>query len=531
MKRILPALFLALTLSSCCRIEKAANPVIFADVPDMSMIRVGDTYYMSSTTMHMAPGVPIMKSTDLVNWEIVSYCYERLDECDAMCLDNGQSTYGKGTWASSIRYHEGKYYVSTFANTTHKNYLFVTDDIENGQWTRYEYEPMCHDHSLFFDDASGKIYLIWSVGRIFIQELEPDFSGLVEGTRRVLIEDVSAPAKAPMSLRGEGSQMFKRGDWYYLFNICWPRGGVRTVTVHRSNSLEGPWEGRVALQDRGIAQGGMVDTPDGRWFAYLFRDYGSVGRIPYLVEMTWEDEWPVLGVKDGLEPDDKGLRICDNVAPDILDLPAARGLKPGIVADDSFDRKEGDRLLPLVWQWNHNPADSLWSLTERPGWMRLRSGRVDEGFLQARNTLTQRTAGPACEGQTKLDVSGLREGDMAGLSLLQRDFGQLAVTVSGGKKYLQMINAEHDSPTLIESVELTQDEVWLRADCDFRDRADQVVFFYSLNGTDWLPVGNTLHMVYSMPHFMGYRFGLFMYSTLSPGGYADFDHFHININE
>lgn len=127
-------LFLLVTiLYSCTALSQgnsAGNPVIYADVPDMSMIRVGDTYYMSSTTMHMAPGVPIMKSKDLVNWELVNYCYDILADVDALNLNNGKNAYGSGTWASCIRYHNNMYYVSTFSSTTGKTYIYVTEDIE-----------------------------------------------------------------------------------------------------------------------------------------------------------------------------------------------------------------------------------------------------------------------------------------------------------------------------------------------------------------------------------------------------------------
>src|ERR1700759_3214925 len=115
--------------------QKATNPIIYADVPDMSMIRVGNNYYMSSTTMHMSPGVPIMKSTDLVNWKIVSYAYDVLNkDNEALNLANGKDAYGKGSWASSLRYHNGIYYVSTFAGTTGETYIYSTKDIEKGPW-------------------------------------------------------------------------------------------------------------------------------------------------------------------------------------------------------------------------------------------------------------------------------------------------------------------------------------------------------------------------------------------------------------
>ena len=347
--------------------QTAVNPLIYADVPDMSMVRVDDTYYMSSTTMHMVPGVPIMKSKDLVNWELVSYAYDRLtDDVPAMNLDDGQNTYGRGSWASCIRYHKGMYYVSTFAQTTGKTYFFMTRDIEKGPWKRVEFAPSCHDHTFFFDE-DGRNYLIYGNGKLFIAELEADLSGLKTGTERVLLENASAPAGGDIMLGAEGSQLFKVDGRYYLFNITWPRNGMRTVVVHRADKITGPYEGRVVFQDRGIAQGGLVDTPDGRWFAYLFQDCGAVGRIPYLVPVQWEDGWPVLGV--------------NGVAPDKLELPAGKGLIPGIVCSDEFVRKAGEADLPLVWQWNHNPDNALWSVSARKGYLRLTTGRLESSFM------------------------------------------------------------------------------------------------------------------------------------------------------
>src|SRR5665647_1513096 len=145
---------------SAQQIPKAHNPIIYSDVPDMSMVRVGDMYYMSSTTMHMSPGVPILKSKDLVNWKIENYAYDVLDTIDELTLKDGKNTYGKGSWASSIRYHNGSYYVSTFAQTTGKTYVYSTKDIEKGRWIESSFKPNYHDNSLFFDD-DGRIYMIY----------------------------------------------------------------------------------------------------------------------------------------------------------------------------------------------------------------------------------------------------------------------------------------------------------------------------------------------------------------------------------
>jgi beta-xylosidase len=291
---------------------------------------------------------------------------------------------------------------------------------------------------------------------------------------------------------------------------------MRTVVIHRAESITGPWEGKLALQDLGVAQGGLVDTPDGQWFAYLFRDYGSVGRIPYLVPVQWEDGWPILGI--------------DGKVPVNLDLPISRGLSPGIVASDNFKRRRGERPLPLVWQWNHNPDNKYWSVDRRKGYLRLTTGRVDTSFVSARNTLTQRTLGPVCEGSILIDVRNMKEGDFAGLALLQRKFGQVGVKYENGSRKIVMVSAQTERPVEIESVPLSGNAVYLKAGCDFRDRADTAWFSYSLDGKTWIPIGNQLKMEYSMPHFMGYRFGLFNYAGKTPGGFVDFDWFEIKEN-
>jgi beta-xylosidase len=511
--RILIVLLSCSSFRGLAQENSARNPIIFADVPDMSMIRVGNDYYMSSTTMHMSPGVPIMKSTDLVNWRLVNYAYSILDTTDALNLENGKSTYGKGSWASCIRYRNGSYYVSTFSQTTDKTYIYITKDIEKGPWRELSFKPAYHDHSLYFDE-DGRIYLIYGNGNLRLAELKEDLSGVKEGTDQLLIENASAPAGSNIGLGAEGSQLFKVNGKYYLFNITWPRGGMRTVLIHRADKITGPWEGRVAFQDLGVAQGGMIDTPDDRWFAYLFRDFGSVGRIPYLVPITWKDGWPVPGMNGKLT--------------ETLKLPKSNGLIPGIVASDEFTRKKGEASLPLVWQWNHNPDNSLWSVTERKGYLRLTTGRIDTLFVMARNTLTQRTFGPVCSGETSIDVTKMNDGDFAGLALFQRKFGQVGVRSENGFWSIVMVSAETGHQLEIQRIPLDKNRVFLKAECDFRDKTDIGYFYYSLDGEHWNFIGKQIKMEYSMPHFMGYRFALFNYATKIPGGSVDFDYFHIS---
>jgi beta-xylosidase len=492
---------------------KAVNPIIYADVPDLSMIRVGDSYYMSSTTMHMSPGVPIMKSKDLVNWKLIGYAYDTLANVDAITLTNGKNTYGRGSWASSLRYHKGVFYVTTFAQTTGKTHIYTTNDIEKGPWKSVSFKPDLHDHSLFFDD-DGKVYMVTGAGKLRIVELNAEVTGIKPGgIDQTLIENASLPSGDNGGLGAEGSQLFKVNGKYYLFNITWPRGGMRTVVIHRADKIMGPYEGRVALQDKGVAQGGLIDKPDGTWYSYLFRDFGAVGRVPYLVPVKWEDGWPVLG--------------NNGKVPDTLDLPASKGLIPSLVSPDEFTRKKGEPALPLVWQWNHNSDNSLWSVTARKGYLRLTTGRIDSNFLMARNSLTQRTIGPVCTGSISLDISNMKDGDFAGLGLLQKNYGLVGVKLNGKSKTIVMINATTGKPVEVASLPLNRSRVFFKAECVFTDKKDTAKFFYSLDGKIWTPIGTQLKMAYTLPHFMGYRFALFNYATKEAGGSADFDYFHI----
>jgi len=300
--------------------EAYRNPLIWADVPDPSVIRVGDVYYMTSTTMHMNPGVPIMKSVDLANWEIVNYVYDILEEDDTQSLRNGKSEYGKGSWASSLRYHDGTFYVTFSSSTAGKTYIYQTEDIENGPWERHEL-PFYHDMSLLFDD-DGRVYMVSGNMNIRLTELTSDATAVKQGgIDKVIIENAISVTGGTGSL-AEGAHIYKRNGYYYIFLIAWPGGQGRQQLLFRAEHIEGPYEGRVVFNDAGVAQGGIVDTPEGDWYAMLFQDHGAVGRIPYLVPVAWENDWPVFGDKGKL--------------PATIPLPANIPSLPGIVSSDEF---------------------------------------------------------------------------------------------------------------------------------------------------------------------------------------------------
>lgn len=531
LRTLINLFYLCLTVSYAQTVQ---NPIMWADVPDVSTIRVGNTYYMSSTTMHMSPGLPIMKSNDLVNWELASYAYNRLVENDKMNLENGEEAYGEGSWASSLRYHDGMFYVSTFSATSGKTHVYKTKDIENGTWEAFAFKPALHDNSLFFDD-DGRVYMLYGAGEIKLIELLPDASAIKpNGIEKVIIKNVNTVFGEDEvgGLPGEGSQLFKVNGSYYLFNIASPKSHwSRTVIIHKANTIMGPYEGRIALQHEGIAQCGLIDTPNGDWFAMLFGDRGSVGRIPYLVPVKWEDGWPVLGLNGKVSKP--------------LVLPNNSNSVFGIVASDGFDRKKNDPKLPLVWQWNHNPDDNNWEILQNPSRLRITTGRIDTNVLTAKNTLTQRTIGPKCLATTVLNVNNMKNGDFSGLIALQNKYGYVGVKKENGKTYVVMVRSQGDvnenngkqgvvilndmitTCKEIEQVPLNQEKVYFRIECDFE--TDKAYFFYSLNDEKWQTIGDSLQMVYSLPqHFMGYRFGLFNYATKEKGGYVDFDYYQID---
>ncbi|MCX7985873.1 MAG: glycoside hydrolase, partial [Bacteroidales bacterium] len=233
--------------------------------------------------------------------------------------------------------------------------------------------------------------------------------------------------------------------------------------------------------------------------------------------VTWHDGWPVIGI--------------NGKVPDTLDLPISKGLSPGIVSSDDFDRKKGEQALPAVWQWNHNPDNRYWSLTARKGFLRLTTVSLTDDFEKARNTLTQRTIGPRCSGIIKMDVSGMKEGDFAGLALLQKRYGLVGVKFENGQKRIVVILNEDNIPREIESVPLKQNNIYLKAICDFSNMNDSARFSYSLDSIKWVSIGKPLKMKYDLAHFMGYRFGLFNYATKQTGGYIDFDWFRISLDQ
>ncbi|UJP38884.1 glycoside hydrolase family 43 protein [Cellulomonas palmilytica] len=520
-----------------------AAPVLFTDVPDPDVVHDGRYYYMVSTTMYFAPSVPIMRSSDLVHWSIAGYTGPILDDTDALALRDGRSAYGQGSWAASIRFHAGTYYVSVGSLTTDRTYVYATPSIEHGPWTRSVLDGYAHDQSLLFDD--GEVYLVHGAGAIDLRRLRRQADGTFawDGPAARLVED--ADVDQADGLHAEGAHAYKIGDHYYVFMIQWPTGGIRQQVVWRSTSLTpqsqgGTWEGRVVLSQAvpvagrpggGVAQGGVVQASDGQWYAVLFQDEGPLGRSPQLARVTWQDGWPVVRLDPAESPPTGERELL--VSDDFDDRPAPAGYwsttnAAALTASD--ENAWNGSSLALPWQWNHNPDQRFWSLTARPGHLRLTTGSIASGILDARNTLTQRTYGPTSVAAISLDVSGMKDGDVAGLAAFQQKYGYVAVEMADGARRLVMRRADPNGRVAFTSapVPLAAETVLLRVDVDFRDAADRASFAYSLDGDGWTTIGDDLAMEYSLDHFTGYRFAIFCYATAETGGHVDVDWFRVD---
>lgn len=491
------------------------NPIIWADVPDIDIIQSNGAYYMVSTSMHMMPGCPIMKSKDLAHWEIVNYVYQSLEDNDAHNLRNGKHIYGQGSWAASLKEHKGIFYVCFSSNDMHQFYVYKTKDIENGEWSRTVIPGLFHDPALLFDE-DDRVYVIYGNGDIFITELTADASAIkIGGINQMLLEG----ERDGIGLRCEGCHAYKINGAYYLFFIEWPANGNkrRRELCYRSNELLGPYESKIILdhhmghRNNGVAQGGVIEIAN-EWYAFLFQDREAVGRIPILVPVTWENGWPIVGV--------------NGEVPELLDVnwPSYRALP--IVRSDDFNYN--DNRLQLNWQWNHNPNPALWSVIAKAGHLRLITGDLVDSVLHARNTLTQRTEGPACKASIKLDIEHMKPGDHSGLIALQNTFGTVGIRKNelGETSVTMTVNNGSGKEELVESITYTKDVIYLQVAFEFEQSLDIADFSYSVDGDNWIRIGQQLQMKYTLDHFMGYRIGIFNYATVVAGGYVDIDYFH-----
>jgi len=503
------------------------NPLFYDEFSDPDLIRVGDDFYLAGTTMHSMPGLPILHSRDLVNWEFIAYALDKLDLGPAFRLENGQNIYGQGIWAPSFRYHDGTFHI--FSNVNGQTTQLFTAKNPAGPWKRTPMRRSLHDLSVLFDD-DGKVYVIWGYQGIQMAQLNADLTDIIPGTEREVI-----PKSAGM---GEGLHFYKI-DGKYFITSAWFDKRMR-MPAARADRPEGPYEVNQAIsidEDFGLAQGyrlgdmkgaappydirpgdphlhglmslhqgGIVQTPAGEWWGFSMMDYNSVGRLTALSPITWHDGWPYFGLPDNLTRTPRTWVKPKTAEPQAVKVPYSR--------NDDFT---GPALNPL-WQWSHVPVNDAWSLSERQGYLRLHALPANS-LWDARNTLTQRSIGPRSAPTVVLDASGMIDGDVAGLALFNRPYAWLGIERADGKLAVVQFDEQTGHTT---RKPFGSPRIWLRAECDFLTEKAQ--FSFSTDGRQFTKLGEPFTMVFQLTTFQGVRYALFNYSTKGArGGVADFD--------
>ncbi|WP_054136598.1 glycoside hydrolase 43 family protein [Blastomonas sp. AAP25] len=487
-----------------------ANPIIWADYSDPDVIRVGDRYYMVSSSFHLSPGIPVLESADLVSWRIIGHVLPRLPFdpaydmpgphtlTDGISKPIGGTRYASGTWAPSIRHHAGKFFV--YVATPDEGIFMMTATDPRGPWSapiQVIAGPGLEDPCPFWDD-DGSAWLIHGrvgAGPLILHRMSAD------GTR-VLDQGIVVAEDRQRLPVLEGPKLYKRDGYYYIFA---PIGGVSTgpQAVGRSRRITGPYEWRDVLlptaEVKGPHQGGYVETPSGQgWFVH-FNSTGAFGRITWLEPVRWEDGWPLMG-------DASNRPVASAAAPDV----PASSPRFALQASDEFS----GRRLGLQWQWNHNPDDRRWSLADRPGWLRLSAGHA-RYLTHARNTLTQMLTGPHMVATARIDLRRMADGQRAGLTMFGVRPTWIGAVREGGVTRLAF--ASEGVETLGEPLPAT---ALFRVEVGPDQRAH---YSWSADGRRFSPIGKALQLA-PFSWWRGSRPGLFTFThAASPAGSIDVD--------
>ncbi|MCF7805315.1 MAG: glycoside hydrolase 43 family protein [Candidatus Marinimicrobia bacterium] len=507
------------------------NPLFYEEFSDPDMIRVGNDYYLTGTTMHTMPGLPVLHSKDLVNWEFVSYAVDRLNMGPEYRLEDGRDAYGQGIWAPSFRHHDGTFYI--FSNVNGHNTQVFTATDPAGPWEHHTMDIALHDLSVLFDE-DGTIRVVWGYDDVHYAELNESLTDTIPGSTQIIVPAGSGA--------GEGCHFYKIDGTYYITNtnydpVCYQ------VTL-RSENPTGPYEIQVtsAEENLGIGtgwrlfdtrngppfdlipprenfvgripmhQGGIVQVQSGEWWGYSMMDHNSIGRLLTLSPVTWKDGWPYFGLEGNLKRSPRTwIKPNTGVTPEEPHAPYKRS--------DDFS---GNELQP-IWQWNHVPVDEKWSLTDRDGYLRLHSMPAAT-FWRARNSLTQRGIGPESIATTEIDLRGLQDGDITGLALLNLPYAWIGVAKEGNTMEVRQYDQQSQE---IYSRAIESDKIWVRAHCNFD--TEIATFSYSTDGKNFADLGVEFTMVFQLRTFQGVRYTLFNYNVNgTEGGYADFNDFRVD---
>lgn len=470
------------------------NPILPADYSDPDVIRVGSHYYMVASDFHFI-GMQVLESEDLVNWRLISQIYDKFD----LPGWEGNNHYGGGSWAPSIRFHDGKFWV--YFCTIDDGLMMSNATDPHGPWTPLycvKKIPKWEDPCPFWDD-DGQAYLGHSVhraGPIIIHKMSADGKELLDSGVTVY--------RGPVA---EGTKIMKRNGWYYLII---PEGGVGQgwQTCLRSRSIYGPYERRIVLEQgstnvNGPHQGGLVDSPDGKWWFIHFQETNPLGRIVHLEPAEWDDDWLKIGV------DKDGNGIGEPV--DVWQKPNNLS-KPVLPATSD----EFNTTLGLQWQWNHNPHNDYWSLTENKGFLTIKAEPADD-LKSAHNMLTQKVMGYKSTATTTVDATNIGNA-YAGLLCIGKEFRGIGICRGG--IYVE----ENGQRRIVQAGQFKK--VRFRLNIDTNANAFRLAYNTNNDESRWTYVGEAFPM--KNGYWKGARTGVYCYGN---DGKGLFDYFHYDIEK
>ena len=478
------------------------NPVLPSDYSDLDCIRVGSDYYAISSTFQYSPGMVILHSKDLVNWKILGHVVDDVTQIGPDLNWDRMNRYGRGIWAGAIRYHNGKFWV--YFGTPDEGYFMSTAKNPAGPW-----EPLhglmgeagWDDCCPFWDD-DGQGYFVGTHFKdgykTWLYKLTPDGRDLVSGWRVLLNEGAGR----------EANKLYKINGFYcHVFSEHKPGVG-RYVMMQRAKNITGPY-----LEKRQLChaqpdmhepnQGGIVQTEQGGWYFLTHHGAGDwEGRCASLLPVNWVDGWPILGDvgKDGI-----GTMVWSARKP-VANAPLVTPQ-----TDDDFNSPK----LGVQWEWNYQPRADKWSLTERPGFLRLHAFKplVRDDLKKAGNTLTQRSFRTSTNVVTlALDLTGMADGQVAGLCHYSKDYSTIGVRCQNGSSVIESAR----NHTVTSGPALTTRRVWLRSTWGLDGKSQ---YAYSTNGTSFTPFGKPYQLGWG--DYRGDRIGIFTYNNDADSGTVD----------
>lgn len=487
------------------------NPIIPMDFSDIDCIRVGDDYYAISSTMQFSPGMTLLHSRDLVNWEICTNIVTDLTQISPELAWDKMNRAGKGIWAGTIRHHDNKFYL--FFGTPDEGYFMTTSETAEGPW-----EPLtCIMPESGWDDCTvawdedGKACFVgthFADGyKTYLFDMSPDGKHIDLSSARLINE----------GKRREANKLIKKGGWWYLVFSEHIGGIGRYVMAKRSRNLFGPYseERQLAVASWDAHepnQGGIVQGKDGNWYFLTHHGRGDWGgRLVSLLPVSWIDEWPVIG---DVLPERLGTMKWEGK------MPAPEAHKLHMQHSDNFETE----FLQPQWQWNYQPRNEMYSLVERPGWLRLKAFPPikENTLLKAGNTLSQRSLRSSNNCVTiKIDISNMQDGQRAGLCHFSAQSSAIGLVRTEDKTLMEY--RRNDDSSL--GIEVRQDIIWLQT----RWGMDGIAhYYYSLDGETYVDFGENSPMVWG--HYRGDRIGIYNFNDKGEGGWIDIDYYEDSID-